>query len=149
MLGRGSVHAGRIEGGAEQSSYPARCTIAVERRTLPGETEQTFATELAALLPNGRASFTTGLVRDPFAISPDHELVTLTRTLAAAELGAAPSMAGAPYWTDAAFIAAAGIPALLFGPIGEGEHAVEEWVSITSLEAVTRTLTSLAAEFCA
>ena len=38
LLGRGSVHASLIEGGAELSSYPARCTIGLERRTLPGET---------------------------------------------------------------------------------------------------------------
>jgi acetylornithine deacetylase len=156
LLGRGSVHAGRIEGGVEASSYPGRCTVTVERRTLPGETEDTFAEEIEGLLeearttqPGLRASFETGLARLPFAIDADHAFVRLTRELAAAELGAAPPLAGAPYWTDAAFIAAAGIPSILFGPIGEGEHAVEEWVSIASLETVTRTLTKLAAEFCA
>ncbi|WP_211232982.1 M20/M25/M40 family metallo-hydrolase [Solirubrobacter soli] len=154
LLGRGSVHAGTIVGGVEASSYPARCTVTVERRTLPGET--TFAGELEALLeqartaqPGLRASFDIGLVRKPFAIDPGHELVRLTRDLAATELGAVPPLAGAPYWTDAAFIAAAGIPALLFGPIGEGEHAEREWVSIASMETVTRTLTKLAAEVCA
>jgi acetylornithine deacetylase len=156
LLGRGSVHAGTIAGGIEASSYPARCTLTVERRTLPGETDTTFAGELRALLdqartaqPGLRASFETGLAREPFAIDPEHELVRLTRGLAAAELGTVPPLAGAPYWTDAAFTAAAGIPTLLFGPIGEGEHAIEEWVSIASLEAVTRTLTTLGAQFCA
>jgi acetylornithine deacetylase len=153
VLGRGSVHAGTIEGGSEQSSYPGRCVIGVERRTLPGETERTFAGELDALLekarrtrPELRASYRTGLVRDPFAIEPEHELVRLTRDLAA---GAPPPLTGAPYWTDAAFIAAAGIPAILFGPDGEGEHAVEEWVSVASLEAITRTLIQVAETFCA
>jgi acetylornithine deacetylase len=155
-LGRGSVHAGTIAGGGETSSYPGRCALTVERRTLPGETEATFASELEALLdrarraqPGLRASFRTGLTREPFAIDPEHELVRLTREIAAGELGAPPPSTGAPYWTDAAFIAAAGIPSILFGPAGEGEHAVEEWVSIASLEAVTRTLTRLATSFCA
>src|SRR5215211_3614228 len=31
-LGRGSVHASLIEGGEELSSYPARCTVGIERR---------------------------------------------------------------------------------------------------------------------
>jgi acetylornithine deacetylase len=156
LLGRGSVHAGTIAGGIETSSYPARCTLTVERRTLPGETDTTFAGEIRAQLeqartaqPGFRASFQTGLVREPFAIDPEHDLVRLTRDLAAAELGTVPPLTGAPYWTDAAFTTAAGIPTLLFGPIGEGEHAIEEWVSIASLEAVTRTLTRLAAELCA
>lgn len=147
LLGRGSVHAGTIEGGSEPSSYPASCTITVERRTLPGETEATFAAELEALAADG-VSVRTGLTREPFAIDPGHELVRLTRELATAELGAAPPLTGAPYWTDAAFLSAAGIPTLLFGPIGEGEHAVEEWVSVASLEAVTRTLIELATRFC-
>lgn len=150
LLGRGSVHAGTIAGGVETSSYPARCAFTVERRTLPGETEATFAAELEALLEDvPRASFRTGLSREPFAIDPEHELVRRTRDLAAAEIGAPPALTGAPYWTDAAFLAAAGIPTLLFGPAGEGEHAVEEWVSIASMETVTRTLTTLAAELCA
>src|SRR4051812_43469164 len=38
LLGRGSVHASVIEGGVELSSYPGRCTLGLERRTLPGET---------------------------------------------------------------------------------------------------------------
>jgi acetylornithine deacetylase len=151
LLGRGSVHAGTIRGGSEPSSYPARCEITVERRTLPGETEATFGGELESLISRSgaEASFATGLTREPFAIDPEHELVALTREVAASELGAAPALAGAPYWTDAAFLSAAGIPTLLFGPIGEGEHAVEEWVSVDSLEAVTRTLTRLAKTFCA
>lgn len=53
------------------------------------------------------------------------------------------------YWADAAFIAAAGIPTVLFGPRGEGAHAVEEWVSLSATEAVARTLVGLARRFCA
>ena len=53
--------------------------------------------------------------------------------------GGAPT-GGASYWTDAAFIAAAGIPTVLFGPGGDGAHADVEWVSLSDTEAVTRTL---------
>ena len=37
LLGRGSVHASLIAGGEALSSYPARCVVGIERRTLPGE----------------------------------------------------------------------------------------------------------------
>ncbi|MEP6550669.1 MAG: M20/M25/M40 family metallo-hydrolase, partial [Gemmatimonadales bacterium] len=37
LLGRGSLHASRIEGGVGMSTYPERCDLAIERRTLPGE----------------------------------------------------------------------------------------------------------------
>src|SRR5919198_2111559 len=38
LLGGASVHASLIEGGQELSTYPARCVLTIERRTLPGET---------------------------------------------------------------------------------------------------------------
>ena len=64
-------------------------------------------------------------------------------------MGREPSLGGASYWADSAFIAAAGIPTVLFGPGGEGAHAVEEWVSLADTGTVSRALTELAAAFCA
>ena len=73
-----------------------------------------------------------------------------SRDAAAEVLRAPPRIGGASYWADSAFIAAAGIPTVLFGPSGEGAHAVEEWVSLSATEAVARTLIGLrAARFCA
>ena len=57
--------------------------------------------------------------------------------------------AGAPYWTDAAFLRAAGIPTVLYGPSGDGAHANEEWVSLGDTAAVARTLLAVASQFCA
>ena len=37
LLGTGSIHASLIEGGQELSTYPARCVLKIERRTIPGE----------------------------------------------------------------------------------------------------------------
>ena len=64
-------------------------------------------------------------------------------------LGAPPAIGGASYWADAAFIAAAGIPTVLFGPGGAGAHAAEEWVSLSDTVAVARTLVGVARRFCA
>ncbi len=71
------------------------------------------------------------------------------REAAAQVLGAAPPIGGVSYWADAAFIAAAGIPTVMFGSSGEGAHAAEEWVSVSDTEAVTRILTAVAARICA
>ena len=38
LLGRASLHASTIEGGIGMSTYPDRCVLRLERRTLPGET---------------------------------------------------------------------------------------------------------------
>lgn len=156
LLGRGSVHASVIAGGVELSSYPASCVLGLERRTLPGETGTGVADELEDLLarcriadPELEASARTLLVREPFEIDADAELAQLVRDAAAGVTGAPPRTSGASYWADAAFIAAAGIPTVMFGPGGQGAHAVEEWVSIADTEVVARTLVAVAERLCA
>lgn len=156
VVGRPSVHASLIEGGVEMSSYAARCVVGLERRTVPGETSADVQRELAELLhrcraadPQLRVEQRELLVREPFEIAPDAELVGLVRAAAAGVMGEPPEVGGVSYWADSAFIASAGIPTVLFGPSGEGAHAVEEWVSLADTEVVARTLTEVAAGFCA
>ncbi|MBI5104978.1 MAG: M20/M25/M40 family metallo-hydrolase [Solirubrobacterales bacterium] len=156
LLGRPSVHASLISGGEELSSYPPRCTIGLERRTLPGETGADVERELAALLERCRAADPaldaaqrTLLVREPFEIDPGHELVAAVREAATEALGAEPVLGGASYWADAAFIAAAGIPTVMLGPGGEGAHAAVEWVSRSDTEKVARALVGVARRVCA
>jgi acetylornithine deacetylase len=156
LLGRGSVHASVIEGGSELSSYPSRCVLGLERRTLPAETAADVEAELASLLDRSRAadpelvaSQRTLLVREPFEIAPDADIAELVLASAAEVLPERPAIGGASYWADAAFIAAAGIPTVMFGPGGGGAHAAEEWVSIGDTVAVARTLTAVASRLCA
>jgi acetylornithine deacetylase len=153
LVGRGSVHASLIEGGVELSSYPARCVVGVERRTLPGESAADVEAELASLLdrcraadPDLAAAQRTLLVRGPFEVD---EIVAAVRAAAGEVLAEPPPTGGASYWADAAFIAAAGIPTVMFGPGGEGAHAIEEWVSLSDTEAVARMLTAVAARLSA
>ena len=156
LLGRPSLHASLIEGGQELSSYPARCVLSLERRTLPGETTDDVEAELDALLRGChdgdqelQATLRTLMVRDPFEIAPDAEIVALVRAAASEALGATPAIAGASYWADAAFIASAGIPTVIFGPGGEGAHAAQEWVSLSDTQAVADTLVGLSMRLCA
>lgn len=154
-LGRGSLHASLIVGGEELSSYPARCVLGLERRTLPGESGADVEAELAALLdacrradPELDARARTLLVREPFEVDPDAEIVQAVVAAATAQTGRPPALGGASYWADAAFIAAAGIPTVMYGPVGEGAHAAVEWVSLASTETVAQTLTRVARRLC-
>jgi acetylornithine deacetylase len=156
LLGRGSVHASLIEGGVELSSYPARCVVGLERRTLPGETGADIEREVEQLLdrcraadPELQARQRTLLVREPFEVDQESQLVSAVAEEASQLLGSKPKIAGASYWADAAFIQAAGIPTVMFGPSGEGAHAIEEWVSLPDTEAVARTLVGVASRICA
>jgi acetylornithine deacetylase len=155
LLGRGSVHASTIEGGVELSSYPGSCLLRLERRTLPGESAADVERELDELLDRCRtaddrleAERRTLLVREPFEIDENSELVGVVGGAAADVMGFGPRIGGASYWADAAFIAAAGIPTVMFGPGGEGAHAAEEWVSLADTQRVATTLTAVAERIC-
>jgi acetylornithine deacetylase/succinyl-diaminopimelate desuccinylase family protein len=156
LLGAGSLHASLIAGGRELSSYPERCVLDVERRTLPGEAASDVEGELADLLalataadPRLDTELRVGLVREPFAVDADADIVATLRAAAAPSLGAEPELVGHPAWMDAAFIAAAGIPTVVFGPSGEGAHAVEEHVELESVEQVAHIVAETARRFCA
>ena len=44
---------------------------------------------------------------------------------------------------------AAGIPTVLFGPLGAGAHAAEEWVDLASVQRCADVYLATAAAFCA
>jgi acetylornithine deacetylase len=151
LVGRASVHASLIDGGQELSSYPDRCVLEIERRTLPGEPRETVAEELRLLLDGGEPAALEGevtLVREPFEVDDGEAIVETVRRNAAAVLGRKPEIVGHTAWMDAAFVQAAGIPTVVFGPHGDGAHAVEEWVDLASVEACARVLLATASEFC-
>jgi acetylornithine deacetylase len=156
LLYSGSVHASLIKGGEELSSYPAECRIALERRTIPGETTQTVLAEVQNLIDTIAAqdhAFTArlepGLERAPFEIAQNAPIVRLLDTVATKRLGRSPSLRGEPFWTDCAILHAAGIPCVMFGADGGGAHAASEWVTVESLTNLTDILTQTAIEWCA
>ena len=142
LAGTGAVHASVIEGGQEMSSFPARCVLLGERRTIPGETVAGVERELRAIA--GGATTRIVASRDPYEAPVDHEFVSLVQRAAGGD-----ELVGAPFWTDAALIAAAGIPTVLLGPSGEGAHAAVEWVDIASLERLRDVVLDVAATWCA
>jgi acetylornithine deacetylase len=144
LLGTGSVHASVIAGGQEYSSYPARCLLSGERRTIPGERRDDVEAELRGLLSGASASIAFPFGRDPMELSPDEPIVRAVQ-----ERTGSDEVHGAPFWTDAALFAEAGIPAVLFGPIGDGAHAAVESVALSSLERCRDLYVAVAGDFCA
>ena len=142
LVGTASLHASLIEGGQELSSFPARCVLTGERRTIPGETVEQVEEELHAIA--GEAALRIIASRDPLTADPTHPFAELVRRIADAG-----DYIGALFWTDAALFAGAGIPTVLFGPSGEGAHAVVEWVSLASLDRVREVVRSVATAWCA
>jgi acetylornithine deacetylase len=153
LLGTASLHASTIVGGRELSSYPDRCTLQVERRTLPGEALDSGFQEVQAMLAalrreddefEGDARLL--LTRGPYAIDPDHPLPTQLAD-AASSAGCTPRRIGMSFWSDAAILGASGIPTVLFGPGGAGLHSAEEYVRIDDVRRCRDTLVTLARAF--
>lgn len=156
LLHSGSLHASLIAGGQELSSYPARCLVGVERRTIPGETTAIVVGQIQAILdrltatdPHFKAEVRTTLVRDPFEIAQEAPIVDLLRQQIRQHLGHEPTIYGDKPWMDTAILSTAGIPCVIFGPTGAGAHAVEEWVDLESVAQCTDVLTATIADFCA
>jgi acetylornithine deacetylase len=154
-VGSGSVHASLIEGGQEYSSYPARCVLQAERRTIPGETVQSVESELRVVVEQaseGDCAFNADVrvlaSREPFEVEEGEPIVQTLRRNAAAILGQEPMFVGVPFWADSALLAAAGIPTVVFGPGGEGAHAEVEWVDLADLERCTEIYIAVATELC-
>jgi acetylornithine deacetylase len=156
LLGSGSLHASLVEGGVELSTYPDRCLLQLERRTIPGESAEAVAAELQAIVDRAaaadtdfRAEVRASFVREPFEVDRGEAVVQSVVRHAGAALGREPELVGVPFWADAAILSASGIPTVVYGPAGEGAHADVEWVDLESAARCAETYLAVAAELCA
>ncbi|MGE3274241.1 MAG: M20/M25/M40 family metallo-hydrolase [Vicinamibacterales bacterium] len=154
LLGTGSLHASLIEGGRELSSYPDRCLLQLERRTLPRERPGAASREVAEILE--RLSADDGefvarsrelFARAPYEIAADHD-VPKALEAAARRRQCATSITGMSFWTDAAVLGEAGIPSVLFGPSGAGLHGLDEYVELDSVLLCRDVLADYARAWC-
>lgn len=155
VVGPPSVHASLIRGGQELSSYPDTCHLEIERRTIPGESEEQVCAELQAILddlagadPDFSADLAMGVFREPFEICAEAEIVSVLQNVITDELGHAPKLAGAAGWMDSALLSTVGVPTAIFGPGGGGAHAVVEWADLDSVETFTNILGRVCYAYC-
>jgi acetylornithine deacetylase len=155
LLGSGSLHASLIQGGQELSSYPERCLLSAERRTLPGETPESVEAEFVQIVenvqrsdPSFNAVVRRGIDRSPLETREDAVIVQALQAASVKVLNEPRQIAGVQFWTDAAVLSAAGIPSILFGPSGSGAHAVEEWVDLSSVKTCAEIYFETARNFC-
>lgn len=154
LVGHGSLHASVIAGGGELSTYPARCMLQFERRTVPGEDlgvaaqeAGLIAADLAHEDPEFRADVSLLLARPPYALDEGHSLVSTLRDVCRRRGCDAPVRAMS-FWTDAAILGAAGIPSVLYGPGGDGLHSPIEYVRLAEVETCRDALVALTRVWC-
>ena len=156
LLGRGSLHASTIQGGVGMSTYPERCSVAIERRTIPGESAEKALLEITdacarveARRPHFEARVTLRTAQLPSDVPIDAPIVKRLADAIEAE-GAPMRIEGLSAWTDAALLNEAGIPTVCFGP---GDialaHAAEEFVPIEEIERAKSVLARVVHRWCA
>ncbi len=134
LLGCATVSVGAICGGTQANIVPDRCSILVDRRTLPGETEASVRREINALLR--RRNLAVAFVHDklppclPLETSPKLPLVArFLRSVGQRK------PVGVRYFCDASVLARGGIPSIVFGPGDIAQaHTADEWISLAALE---------------
>jgi succinyl-diaminopimelate desuccinylase len=135
LLGRATVNVGSIAGGTQPNIVPAECSITVDRRTLPGESEASVRSEIRKLLRNHGLRASLGMARREacVALETDPQL-PLVQALFRAARQTQP--VGVDYFCDAAVMAHGGIPSIVFGPGDIAQaHTADEWISLHSLDA--------------
>lgn len=153
--GAPNIHVGIIRGGEEIASYPAICSIQIERRIIAGETAETVRLELQSILksleatvPNFRYDLRSTFSRAPFHLPRDNDFVQLVSKHASQAMGVKPTIKGETYWTDMALMDEVGIPGLIWGPKGYGLHAKTEWVEVESVRQLANAFIGIVEDFC-
>ena len=134
LLGPATVSVGQISGGTQPNIVPAGCTITVDRRTLPGETDAQVFREIAALLRrrNLKATIANTKIAPAPAMETNPELPQVRQLFAVV---GQTRPAGVNYFCDAAVLAAGGLPCVVFGPGDIAQaHTADEWISLAQLE---------------
>lgn len=137
LLGEPSLNIGTIDGGSKINIVPDACTIAIDRRTLPGETDQGILDEMHAALKEAGAVATLEIVHraDPVEVDPGEEIVRAAVAAHAAVRGTDARIGAMTGATDAHVLAGkAGIPTIIFGPGSLSQaHTTTEHVAIPDL----------------
>jgi succinyl-diaminopimelate desuccinylase len=139
LFDRPSINLGRIVGGDALNKVPDLCVIDVDIRYLPGQDPEAIR---AAVDELPGAHVAKVFHRQPAIVRRDDPYVQALG--AAIERVAAPTSerlgVGRDGASDAISFIEAGIPAVECGPVGDGHHGPEEWVSIRSLSQYRRAL---------
>jgi succinyl-diaminopimelate desuccinylase len=125
-LGALTWNLGTIQGGSKINIVPDLCEAEIDIRTLPDQ-------DLAPLLDSVAKQFPEveldRRIQGPLKTDSAHPFIKLLE-------GCGTRCVGAPWFCDAAFLAAAGTPAVALGPGSMDQaHTADEWISLADLQA--------------
>ena len=138
-VGAETYFVGELRGGDFYNRFPSTCRIVGTRRWAPGNTIEAVEAEYRSLLD--RVAAETGcaidldlkLVRGPYSIATDHPLLLALQEAYLEDTGDELKPEGIKTVADGALFAAAGIPTVYHGPVGDGAHGDVEYIAIPEL----------------
>lgn len=135
LLGAPTLNIGQISGGSQPNIVADRCIIDLDRRTIPGETEQSVKLEIQTLFRKQKLSLPSfSLIRSVPCPPLDTES-SLPMVQSFLRATGKRKTHGVAYFTDASPISMGGTPALVFGPGNIAQaHAKDEFIEIKQLE---------------
>jgi acetylornithine deacetylase/succinyl-diaminopimelate desuccinylase family protein len=127
-----------IQAGTKINIIPERCTFAIDRRMIPGETSESVRQEIEEVLQKSLSEGISTEVRlthegwDPYALNPDSPLVKGLSRAIKEESGETPKLKGKAGCTDASHLVhKAQIPSVCFGPgLEDTAHTANERVAL-------------------
>jgi succinyl-diaminopimelate desuccinylase len=145
-----SLNVGKISGGVQWNIVPDQCTVAIDRRLIPGETREQAMAEISGVLEEysahaGALRYELSSVGDVAAninTSPAHPFARAAAATLQAVCGERRDLTGYVQTSDGRWFAGDGIPIILFGPGDPAlAHAANEYISSDQLVEATRFLT--------
>ncbi len=137
LFDRPSINLGRILGGDALNKVPDRCAIDVDIRYLPDQDPAALLEQVKSI---AAAEVEQLFTRPPAVVDRELPYVRALRDAATAHHDGEPMSVGRDGASDAVSFLRVGVPAVEFGPLGEGHHGPAEWVSISSLHTYQQTL---------
>ena len=136
LLGSPTFSIGVIEGGMQVNFVPDQCRIAVDCRSIPGDTTEGIIADFKGVIERAQAEDgeldavveEAYFVCAPLGTEEDAELVRVVSEACEAVLGEA-KVDGVPYATDGSPFSEIGVPAVVLGPGSiDQAHGAVEWV---------------------
>jgi len=144
LFDRPSINLGRIWGGDALNKVPDTCVIDVDVRFLPDQDPDEILEQIGDL-PDTRLLET--FRRPPAVVQPDSPFVQGLCEAASPHHPERVMSVGRDGASDVVSFLRAGVPAVEFGPVGEGHHGPEEWVSVSSLRSYRQALEGFVRSF--
>ncbi len=130
LFERPSINLGRIIGGDAVNKVPDTCVMDLDIRFVPGEEPTEIMREIEGLED---IEIVKHFIRPPAHVNRENPYVIALGEAIEPHAPYEVLSVGRDGTSDAVCFLKAGVPAVEFGPQGEGHHGPDEWVSIESL----------------